>query len=175
MRPMLPVFAVTLGCSLFAMEAAAQSTYAYPSGGGYVAGAVVAGQAPSNPRPPARCRPARGPGGVVGQPIVVGEVAGQPIATGGIIGQPVDSGVVIGGPITHVGTSAITPVQGPVLPYSYWVSHPAPSRVYVEYGPGDQFPFHGRPYGSPNDRWSWYYMGGGPSRYLAKYYYPILQ
>jgi len=41
--------------------------------------------------------------------------------------------------------------------------------------PGDQFPFHGRPYGSPNDRWSWYNMGGGSSRYLAKYYYPILR
>jgi len=148
------------------MEAAAQSTYAYPSGGGYVAGAVVASQAPSQPQ---------APGTMVGQPIVVGESAGQPIATGGIIGQPVNSGVVIGGPITQVGSSAITPVQGPVLPYSYWVSHPAPSRVYVEYGPNDRFPFHGRPYGSPNDRWSWYYMGGGPSRYLAKYYYPILQ
>jgi len=117
---MLPGFVVALGCSLFAMEAAAQST----------------------------------------------------VVTGGIVGQPVDSGVVIGGPATYVATSSIAPAQGQILPYSYWVS--SPSRIYVEYGPGDQFPFHGRPYGSPNDRWSWYNMGGGSSRYLAKYYYPIL-
>jgi hypothetical protein len=67
------------------------------------------------------------------------------------------------------------PAQGQVMPYSYWVSAPQPARVYVEYGANDQFSFHGRAYGNPSDRWSWYYMGGGDSRYLAKYYYPPLR
>ena len=61
------------------------------------------------------------------------------------------------------------------MPYSYWVSAPKPARIYVEYGASDRFPFQGRAYGSPSDRWSWYYMGGGDSRYLAKYYYPPLR
>ena len=154
MRPMLAGFVVAIGCSIFAMEAAAQSTYVNTSGGVYAAGTVVTGQ-------------------VLSQPQAVGTVVGQPVVTGGIVGQPINSGVVTGGPVTNAGTTSIAPAQGQILPYSYWVS--SPSRIYVEYGPVDQFPFHGRPYGSPNDRWSWYYMGGGPSRYLAKYYYPILQ
>jgi hypothetical protein len=61
------------------------------------------------------------------------------------------------------------------MPYSYWVSAPKPVRIYVEYGASDQSPFQGRAYGNPSDRWSWYYMGGGDSRYLAKYYYPPLR
>jgi hypothetical protein len=65
-------------------------------------------------------------------------------------------------------------VRGGVWPYSYYVLTPYPARGYIEYGSGDQFPFYGRAYGNPGDRWSWYYMGGGDSRYLAKYYYPIL-
>ena len=52
---------------------------------------------------------------------------------------------------------------------------PETARIYVEYGASDQFPFQGRAYGNPSDRWSWYYMGGGDSRYLAKYYYPPLR
>ncbi len=67
------------------------------------------------------------------------------------------------------------PTQRQVMPYSYWVSAPKPARIYVEYGARDQFPFQGRAYGNPSDRWSWYYMGGGDSRYLAKYYYPPLR
>lgn len=90
-------------------------------------------------------------------------------------GQPLDQGVVIGGTGTYVGATSVSPAQGQIMPYSYWINYPAPSRVYVEYGSGDQFPFLGRPYGSPNDRWSWYNMGGGSNRYLAKYYYPILR
>jgi hypothetical protein len=82
------------------------------------------------------------------------------------IGAPVDSS-------TPIVTTF--PPQGELLPYSYWISAPNPARVYVEYGSVDQFPFHGRPYGSPNDRWSWYNMGGGNSRYLARYYYPPLR
>lgn len=57
--------------------------------------------------------------------------------------------------------------------YSYWVS-PGSARTYVPYAAVDQFPFRGRPYGNPTDRWSWYYMGGGNARYLARYYYPLL-
>jgi hypothetical protein len=75
-------------------------------------------------------------------------------------------------PIT--GTMVGSPVTGQVLPYSYYAAHPAPARVYVEYGGTDQFPFHGRAYGHPGDRWSWYSMGGGDRRYLARYYYPLL-
>jgi hypothetical protein len=73
------------------------------------------------------------------------------------------------------GGSPIIQGQGTILPYSYWVSAPNPARIYVEYGTADQFPFYGRPYGNPGDRWSWYYMGGGSSRYLARYYYPLLR
>jgi hypothetical protein len=109
----------------------------------------------------------------MGGGVTDGQVVSQPPIAGTIVGQPVGSGVVIGGPATSVGTSTVLPAQGQVLPYSYWVS--SPSRIYVEYGSGDQFPFHGRPYGSPNDRWSWYTMGGGAGRYLARYYYPILR
>ncbi len=70
--------------------------------------------------------------------------------------------------------STMSPGQGQPPPYSYYVSASAPARTYVPYGPGDQFFFTGQPYGSPNDRWSWYYMGGG-TRYLARYYYPPLR
>jgi hypothetical protein len=83
----------------------------------------------------------------------------------------------IGGP-GYVQTAAGSPIiqgQGAILPYSYWVLAPNPSRIYVEYGTADQFPFYGRAYGNPSDRWSWYYMGGGSSRYLARYYYPLLR
>jgi hypothetical protein len=169
-----------LGCSLLAMEARAQTSYvtptgyAYPSSGSYVPGSVLSGQVLSQPAAPGTV--VGGPvvtGGALGQPVVTGEAIGQPIAGGGVAGQPTGSGVVIGGPVTYVGTSTALPAQGQVLPYSYWVS--SPSRIYVEYGPSDHFPFHGRPYGSPNDRWSWYTLGGGSSRYLAKYYYPILR
>ena len=125
--------------------------------------------------------------GVPAQPLVIGETIGEPVVGGGIIGQPIVAGgpvggavvsgeVLIGAPVSLAAPAVTTPpVQSDVLPYSYWVSAPSPSRVYVEYGSVDQFPFYGRPYGSPNDRWSWYNMGGGNSRYLAKYYYPPLR
>ncbi|MFO0890016.1 MAG: hypothetical protein U0790_12865 [Isosphaeraceae bacterium] len=111
------------------------------------------------------------PAPIVGEPVVTGPIVGQPIVTGtivseGIVGAP---GIPVGAPI--IGGAG----TGQVFPYSYFVNYPAPSRVYVGLGDGDQFPFYGRPYGNPGDRWSWYYMGGGERRYLAKYYYPILQ
>jgi hypothetical protein len=82
------------------------------------------------------------------------------------------------GGMGYVQTAAgptVTQGQGTILPYSYWVTAPNPARVYVEYGAADQFPFYGRAYGNPGDRWSWYYMGGGSARYLARYHYPLLR
>jgi hypothetical protein len=68
-----------------------------------------------------------------------------------------------------------TAAPGVVRPYSYYAA-PAGvnAREYVPYGPTDNFPFHGRPYGHPTDRWSWQYMSTNPSGPLAHYYYPPL-
>ena len=42
---------------------------------------------------------------------------------------------------SRLSSLLVTPsAQGDVLPYSYWVSAPNPSRIYVEYGSVDQFP-----------------------------------
>ncbi len=116
-------------------------------------------------------------GGLVGVPVAMGTFVGEPTVSGGSVGLPVFSGEVP----TAMSTTPFAPVvttfvtRGQVMPYSYWVSAPQPARIYVEYGANDQFPFQGRAYGNPSDRWSWYYMGGGDSRYLAKYYYPPLR
>jgi hypothetical protein len=127
------------------------------------------------------------PTALVSEPIVSQAVASQPVVTefvasapmlGGIIqDQPVVTGeVFMPTPIPTVAPVVTSlPAQEQVMPYSYWVLAPNPSRVYVEYGELDRFPYHGRAYGNPSDRWSWYYLGGGDSRYLARYYYPILQ
>src|SRR5690349_14292159 len=48
-------------------------------------------------------------------------------------------------------------------PYSYYAAFPYPAREYVPYGSNDLFPFYGRPYGHPYDRWSWQYMSTGPA------------
>ena len=84
-------------------------------------------------------------------------------------------GVGNSAPGSYVGAGFSTPPQQILLPYSYYAVAPAPARVYVPYGSNDQFPFLGRAYGSPGDRWSWYTLGGGSSRYLARYYYPPLR
>ena len=84
-------------------------------------------------------------------------------------------GVAAWAPGSQVGTGPTTLPQQVLLPYSYYAVAPAPARVYVPYGANDQFPFLGRAYGSPGDRWSWYTLGGGSSRYLARYYYPPLR
>jgi hypothetical protein len=103
---------------------------------------------------------------VVGQPPVLGSVDSRLIGSGGIgTGQPFNSGG-LSGPSVYSGQR--------IYDYSYWVAYPGPSRTYVPYGALDQFPFQGRPYGNPSDRWSWYYMGGGNSRYLARYFSPPL-
>jgi len=131
---------------------------------------------------------------VVSQPVVTEFVASSPVLGGISQDQPVATGevftpvpiptfapVVTGEAIMPAPVPTLTPVVTSlpavqqVLPYSYWVLAPNPSRVYVEYGEIDQFPYQGRAYGNPSDHWSWYYLGGGGSRYLAKYYYPILQ
>jgi len=71
-----------------------------------------------------------------------------------------------------VGSAARYGSPSPNWPYSYYAAWPWPARGYVPYGPGDQFPFYGQPYGHPYDRWTWPYMGGGYNRYLARYDYP---
>ena len=78
-------------------------------------------------------------------------------------------------PGSYVGTGPSTVPEQVLLPYSYYAVAPAPARIYVPYGANDQFPFLGRAYGNPGDRWSWYTLGGGSSRYLARYYYPPLR
>jgi hypothetical protein len=100
---------------------------------------------------------------------------GRPTTTGTSTGQPIDRRVVTQAPVSSAVPGVSVPAtSGGVWPYSYYVLSPYPARGYVDYGPLDQFPFHGRAYGNPGDRWSWYYMGGGDRRYLAKYYYPLL-
>jgi hypothetical protein len=51
--------------------------------------------------------------------------------------------------------------ESSVPPYSYWANYPFPARAYVGYGNND-FPFYGRPYGSPSDPWSWPAMSRTP-------------
>ena len=107
---------------------------------------------------------------------VLGTTLGAPGAGPAFLGEATaGSALSTATPTSYVGPAASSPPQPIVLPHSYYVTAPRPARVYVEYGPADRFPFYGRPYGSPNDRWSWYYMGGGPSRYLARYSYPLLR
>jgi hypothetical protein len=66
-------------------------------------------------------------------------------------------------PITIAGPSAgyVSPYPGYYMPpYSYYAApYPWLARQYVGYG-NDGFPFYGRPYGSPSDRWSWAYLSG---------------
>ena len=86
---------------------------------------------------------------------------------------PDASGSPVGSSYRVMGGDYVAPTPGPALvPYSYYAAYPRPARTYQGYGSND-FPFHGKAYGSPNDPWTWYYMGG-PSRYLANYYHPPL-
>src|SRR5438874_819258 len=81
--------------------------------------------------------------------------------------------------VVSAGSWAQPPVMaGPALyapygvpPYSYYAAIPFPARGYVGYGSND-FPYYGRPYGSPSDPWTWPYMSGGYGTSLARYYYP---
>src|SRR5262245_56450173 len=54
--------------------------------------------------------------------------------------------------------------------YSYWTAayYGYPPRVYIGYGSND-FPYYGRPYGSPTDPWSWPAMAGHYSAVPTRY------
>ena len=58
-----------------------------------------------------------------------------------------------------------------LVPYSYYAAIPFPARGYVGYGSND-FPYYGRPYGSPSDPWTWPYMSTAYNAGLVRYYYP---
>ncbi|MCA1685344.1 MAG: hypothetical protein LC745_05055 [Planctomycetia bacterium] len=96
----------------------------------------------------------------------------------GVIGGP-RVFVGPGGPVTLTpgygySPATVAPATTPatVAPYSYYVlPSTVPSRTYI--GPSE-FPFYGRPYGHPYDRWTWPYISGGPNADLARYYYPPL-
>ena len=61
--------------------------------------------------------------------------------------------------------------SGYVSPYSYYAAiPPAPARIYVDYA-NSGFNFYGRPYGHPNDRWSWAALNSSQNL-LDRYYYP---
>lgn len=112
--------------------------------------------------------------------LVVTAVAQEDCACSGVdtvaaSGAVVSGGVLTAAPASRGGASISTASRTARLPYSYSVVAPQPARIYVEYGAVDQFPFHGRPYGHPGDRWSWYTLSGGAERYLARYYYPPLR
>ncbi len=81
------------------------------------------------------------------------------------------SGPPVGMPAAGGSSGATTYIP----PYSYslaYYRYPSqPARSYVGYG-NDIFPFYGRPYGSPNDPWSWTAMSSYPNALLARYYYP---
>lgn len=78
-------------------------------------------------------------------------------------GVPVGGSEVVAAPVSY--SSSYVP------PYSYYAAYPLPARSYVGYGSND-FPFYGRPYGSPSDRWTWAAMSSAPYGTLARYYYP---
>jgi hypothetical protein len=62
-------------------------------------------------------------------------------------------------------------ISGYVSPYSYYAAiPPAPARQYVDYAESG-FNFYGRPYGRPNDRWSWQALESN-QHLLDRYYYP---
>ncbi len=86
----------------------------------------------------------------------------------------VSAQVVVGQAWTPAGVTggAASVSQAYVPPYSYYAAWPRPARLYVPYGAGDAFPFYGRAYGYPYDRWTWTYLGGGYNRSLARYYFP---
>jgi hypothetical protein len=60
--------------------------------------------------------------------------------------------------------------------YSYWTAayYGYPPRIYVGLGSSaNDFPYYGRPYGSPSDPWSWPAMAGYASGVPTRYY-PVL-
>jgi hypothetical protein len=60
--------------------------------------------------------------------------------------------------------------------YSYWTAayYGYPPRKYIGLGStANDFPYYGRPYGSPSDPWSWPAMAGYPNGVPTRYY-PVL-
>jgi hypothetical protein len=60
--------------------------------------------------------------------------------------------------------------------YSYWTAayYGFPPRTYVGLGSQkNDFPYYGRPYGSPSDPWSWPAMAGYGAGIPTRYY-PVL-
>jgi hypothetical protein len=60
--------------------------------------------------------------------------------------------------------------------YSYYTAayYGYPPRIYVGLGSSsNDFPYYGRPYGSPSDPWSWPAMAGYSSGVPTRYY-PVL-
>ncbi len=93
------------------------------------------------------------------------------VGPGGPVSLTPGSGYPVG---NGYGYSATAPSTAPtnILPYSYYgVPSWQPARIYE--GPA-VFPFYGRPYGHPYDRWTWPYISGGYDANLARYYYPPL-
>jgi hypothetical protein len=72
---------------------------------------------------------------------------------------------------TIPGIAASTSTYWPS--YSYWTAayYGYPPRLYVGLGaPANDFPYYGRPYGSPSDPWSWPAMAGYPNGIPTRYY-----
>jgi hypothetical protein len=110
-----------------------------------------------------------------------GRVEAQVVRGGSVVGARTFVGA--GGPValnpglatytTLYGSSSSTTggTSGYIPPYSYYAAiPPAPARIYVDYG-NSGFNYYGRPYGRPNDRWSWEALGSSQNL-LDRYYYP---
>jgi hypothetical protein len=75
---------------------------------------------------------------------------------------------------TAGGIPAATRTYAPS--YSYWTAayYGYPPRTNVGLGkPANDFPYYGRPYGSPSDPWSWPAMAGYGAGVPTRYY-PVL-
>jgi hypothetical protein len=73
--------------------------------------------------------------------------------------------------VNRGGVPTFTPVYVPS--YSYWTAayYGYPPRLYIGLNaPADDFPYYGRPYGSPSDPWSWPAMAGYPNGVPTRYY-----
>jgi len=110
--------------------------------------------------------------GVVPGPIVTNGPAGA-FSSSPIAGVPIVGETVLGSYPGSVPAFAGSR-SGAIMPYSYYVNFPEPSRVYVGYGANDGFPFQGQLYGHAGDRWSWSAMSTGGNS-MARYYYQILR
>jgi len=110
--------------------------------------------------------------------IAIGTKAEAQVIVGG--GSLAGTEFVVGAPYQGYNAGVSIPYHGATYsgsyrpPYSYYAApYSLPARYYVGYGSND-FPFYGRPYGHPYDRWSWPYLSGGYQGALARYYYPPL-